>query len=140
MGKATDMSENISSGWRPVSCLKLRMMAGKLRKSNPSDETAALLEEAAADIERLAHASAELSVVVKNLDWQGYESRSVAGCYRVQRLDDKWEPLHDGYYMLPKQAGVVTAFESIDEAKAYAQSDFEARIRAALASTEGTEG
>jgi hypothetical protein len=73
---------------------------------------------------------------IKPLDWQGNEARSVAGCYRVQSLDDKWEPLHDGYYMLPKQAGVVAAFNSIDEAKAYAQSDYERRILSALV-TEG---
>lgn len=52
----------LSVGWRPVSCLKLRMAAGKLRKADPTDETASLMEEAAADIERLAHASAALSV------------------------------------------------------------------------------
>lgn len=50
---------DISLGWRPVSCLKLRMMATKLRKDDLSDETAALMEEAAADIERLALAPAE---------------------------------------------------------------------------------
>lgn len=43
----------ISVGWRPVSCLKLRMMATKLRKDDLSDETAALMEEAAADMERM---------------------------------------------------------------------------------------
>lgn len=43
----------LSLGWRPVSCLKLRMTAEKLRKADPADVTAALLEEAAADIEHL---------------------------------------------------------------------------------------
>lgn len=45
--------QELSLGWRPVSCLKLRMTAEKLRKADPSDVTAALLEEAAADIEHL---------------------------------------------------------------------------------------
>ncbi len=57
----------LSVGWRPVSCLKLRMMAGKLRKDDPADETAALIDEAAADIERLAQALAPAEHV-KGLD------------------------------------------------------------------------
>jgi hypothetical protein len=82
-----------------------------------------------------APATAQVSVGIKPLDWQGYEARSAAGQYRVQRLDDKWEPLHAGYYMLPKHAGVVSAFDTEEEAKAYAQADYETRIRAALAAT-----
>jgi hypothetical protein len=84
-----------------------------------------------------APAPAELSVGIKPLDWQGYEARSATGQYRVQRLDNKWEPLHDGYYMLPKQAGVVSAFNTEEEAKAYAQSHHEDCIRAALTSADG---
>lgn len=71
-------------------------------------------------------------VRVKPLEWDGCEARSAAGSYRVQRLDDKWEPLHEGYYMLPRVHGMVKAFDTKELAKAAAQADYEQRILSAL--------
>jgi NTP pyrophosphatase (non-canonical NTP hydrolase) len=133
---------HISLGWRPVSCLKLRMMAGKLRKANPSDETAALLEEAAADIERLAHASAELSVAVKPLVWDGArKARALGATWMVWPYSD---PLKDGLGnwlwqcvdAVPHASG---CFHTEAEAKAAAQADYESRIRTALSPTADTQ-
>jgi hypothetical protein len=78
-------------------------------------------------------------VRVKPLQWNGIEALSPAGSYRVQRLDDKWEPLHNGSFMLPKQFGVVAAFDTVDDAKSACQADYETRILAALSAT-ATEG
>lgn len=72
------------------------------------------------------------AIAVKPLEWRDNEAQSPVGHYRVQRLDDKWEPLRNGYYMLPKHGGVVKAFDTFDQAKAAAQADYESRILSAL--------
>ncbi|POO54343.1 hypothetical protein CPJ18_02275 [Agrobacterium rosae] len=72
------------------------------------------------------------SVAVKTLEWKDIEASSPTGHYRVQRLDDKWEPLHNGYYMLPRVHGVVIAFDTQHEAKAHCQQYHDAAIRSAL--------
>jgi hypothetical protein len=72
------------------------------------------------------------AIAVKPLEWRDNEAQSPVGHYRVQRLDDKWEPLRNGDYMLPKHGGVVKAFDTFDQAKAAAQADYESRILSAL--------
>jgi len=84
--------------------------------------------------------SPQTNVRVKPLEWGDNVAHSPVGHYRVQRLDDKWEPLHNGQYMLPRVHGVVQAFDTLEAAKAAAHADYERRIRAALATTEGSEG
>lgn len=71
-------------------------------------------------------------IKVKELDWNENEASSPVGHYRCQRLGDKWEPLRNGYFMLTKWHGIVKAFDTIEEAKAAAQSDYERRILSAL--------
>jgi hypothetical protein len=69
---------------------------------------------------------------IKPLAWHDNEAPSPVGCYHVQRLDDKWEPLQDGRYMLPRRYGKVAAFDTIEAAKAHAEADYEYRIRSAI--------
>lgn len=71
-------------------------------------------------------------VRVKPLHWDGNEARSPVGCYRVQRLDDKWEPLHNGYYMLPRLHGMVKAFDTPEEARAFVETDYEKNVWSAI--------
>lgn len=70
----------------------------------------------------------ETHVRVRPLKWDGNEARSLVGRYRVQRLDDKWEPLHDGYYMLSRLHGMVKAFDTFDQAKEHAEEDYRKRV------------
>lgn len=86
-----------------------------------------------------ALSAAPEAVRVKELEWVGNEVYTPVGHYRVQRLDDKWEPLRDYYYMLPKEHGVVVVFGTPQEAMAYCFDDYEARILSALATTEASE-
>ncbi|KQS79082.1 hypothetical protein ASG25_10885 [Rhizobium sp. Leaf384] len=74
----------------------------------------------------------KMELRVKPLEWRGNEASSATGHYRVQRLGDKWEPLHNGCYMLPRVHGVVKAFATLDAAQAYAQADYEQRVLSAL--------
>jgi hypothetical protein len=83
-------------------------------------------------------APVELSRGIKPLKWSGNEVQSAVGCYRVQRLDDKWETLHNGYHMQPKLHGVVSAFDTVEAAKAAAHADYEKRVRSCLAASEGS--
>jgi len=69
---------------------------------------------------------------VKPLKWNGNGASSPVGSYRVQTLGSKWEPLRDGYFMLPRLHGVVEALDTADEAKAVAQADYARRILSAL--------
>ncbi|WP_174804387.1 Lar family restriction alleviation protein [Martelella limonii] len=94
-------------------------------------------DEKAFDLARVAWntrapQSAEGQVKVKPLKWDGLETSSVVGAYSVQGLMSKWEPLHNGHYMLAKKYGHVDAFDTPDEAKDYIKADYERRLLSAL--------
>lgn len=80
----------------------------------------------------VAASSPQAEVGVKPLDWRGNEASSPVGNYRIQRLSDKWEPLHNGHYMLPRVHGMVEAFDTPEEARAFVKADYEKNVRSAL--------
>lgn len=106
------------------------------REVSSKDATGSVIWQAADAIEALRQVAPTppptLNVQVKSLEWRGLEAHSSVGLYRVQRLGDKWEPLHLGAYMLPKIHGVVAALDTLEEAQAVAQADYESRIRSAV--------
>lgn len=117
------------SYWTPGHFLLKRTVPGQIDEAKSAAQT-----DYEACVRRDMIAAEQPVPGVKHLEWSGNEATSVAGFYRVQKLYDKWEPLRDGYYMLPRVHGIVKAFDTLDEAKAAAQHDFETRIRSALAS------
>lgn len=76
------------------------------------------------------------AVAVKALEWREFEgvwnARPTSGPrYTVRRFYDAWDLLIDDHYAKPYVHGWRDTYQ-LDEAKAAAQADYEARIRSAL--------
>lgn len=87
------------------------------------------INEAADELSRLAALSAAPQAVVKPLEWDAEENGdfiavSAVGWFHIGRSVSSWN--------LTMPSGKVASFATLDEAKAAAQADYEARILSAL--------
>lgn len=65
-------------------------------------------------------------------DWEMFKAATIAGSYDIMKILDKWE-------LTRNTMGELGKFDTVDAAKAAAQSDYETRIRSALVGVPAVE-